>query len=319
VTLDDWFTATAATIAALGGPVVDGPGLARERAAVEGLRPGGDRSWGGACRLVPTADGWLAVNLPRDSDRALLPAWLEATSTSDDGWVELVRQRTTAELVERAALLGLAVAAPGTCATRPRRRRPRGAWRDGPARAPKGLRVLDLTSMWAGPLCARLLAEAGAEVITIEDPRRPDGVRLGSPELYRRLHGDRTHRTARLDGAEVAELVRTADVVVESARPRALPQLGIDREAVAATTGCVWIAITGWGLDGGDRAAFGDDAAVAGGLVGPGPTFLGDALADPVTGLVATTLALEALAEGGPWVVDAGLAPCAALVADALA
>jgi hypothetical protein len=315
VTLDDWFTATAARIAALDGPVVNGPGLARERAAVLGLGPRGAVSWGGACRLVPTADGWLAVNLPRDSDRELVPAWL-----GDEGdWTELVGQRLTGELVERAALLGLAVAAPGECTDRPGRRRPRGPWRSGPPRPPKGLRVVDLSSMWAGPLCARLLDAAGAEVTTVEDPRRPDGVRLGSPELYRRLHGDRTHLTARLDGPEVAELLRGADLVVESARPRALPQLGIDREAIAAATGCVWIAITGWGLDGGDRAAFGDDAAVAGGLVGPGPTFLGDALADPVSGLLAATLALEALAEGGPWVIDAGLAPCARVVADAVA
>ena len=60
-----------------GRVAVDGPALAAERAAVRGLTRGGRTSPGGACRLVPTADGWLAVNLPRASDLDLLPAWLQ--------------------------------------------------------------------------------------------------------------------------------------------------------------------------------------------------------------------------------------------------
>jgi crotonobetainyl-CoA:carnitine CoA-transferase CaiB-like acyl-CoA transferase len=125
---------------------------------------------------------------------------------------------------------------------------------------------------------------------------------------------------APIDSAEVRDLVHGADLVLESARPRALPQAGLDREAIAAATGCVWVSITGHGLDGGERAAFGDDAAVAGGLVGwdlDGPVFCGDALADPVTGLLAAVGALEGLRRGGPWIVDAGLAPCAAELAHA--
>lgn len=174
--------------------------------------------------------------------------------------------------------------------------------------------------MWAGPLCARLLGMAGAEVVKVEDPRRPDAARQGAAELFRRLHEGHAVVHAAIDSAEVRELVRHADVVLESARPRALPQAGLDREAIAAATGCVWVSITGHGLDGGDRAAFGDDAAVAGGLVGwtdDGPVFCGDALADPATGLLATVGALEALRRGGPWIVDAGLAPCAAEIARA--
>src|SRR5690348_7863391 len=51
-----------------GRVVLDGPALAAERAAIRGLARGGRASAGGACQLVPTADGWIAVNLPRESD-----------------------------------------------------------------------------------------------------------------------------------------------------------------------------------------------------------------------------------------------------------
>jgi hypothetical protein len=311
----------ATTIEALGGPVVDGPALAAERSQLQGLGPPGRVSAGGACELVPTADGWLAVNLPRATDRELLPAWLEDGA---DDWRAVVATRTTAHLIERATLLGLAVAAPGETTLRPCLRRPHGFSVQGAAKSAAGctenVRVVDLTAMWAGPLCARILGLAGAEVVKVEDPRRPDAARVGSPELFRRLHDGHRLVEAPIGSAEVRDLVMAADVVLESARPRALPQVGLDRETIAAETGCVWVSITGHGLDGGDRSAFGDDAAVAGGLVGwtdDGPVFCGDALADPVTGLFAAVGALEALRRGGPWIVDAGLAPCAGELARA--
>lgn len=309
----------AADIAALGGPALDGPALAGERAAIAGLTRGGRTSAGGACRLVRAADGWLAVNLPRDTDRDLLPAWLE-TDAAD--WEAAVAARPVAELDERAALLGLPVAVPGDVADGPRVRRPRGTWTSRPGRAAGGLRVVDLTAMWAGPLCASILGLAGAEVIKVEDPRRRDGGRLGPPAFYDLLHAGHRSVTLDLRSPHLRDLLASADVVLESSRPRALEQLGIDREAIAAETGCVWVAISGRGLDTDDRnrPAFGDDAAVAGGLVAVdpddgGPLFCADALADPVTGLTAAALALRALADGGPWIVDAALARCAAALA----
>jgi hypothetical protein len=312
----------ATTIGKLGGPEVDGPALADERSMLQGLGPPGRLSAGGACELLPTADGWLAVNLPRPSDLELLPAWLE---DNDADWRAAVATRGTTHLIERATLLGLAVATPGETTRRPGLRRPFPFWvQSGPQRGPdctQNLKVVDLTAMWAGPLCARLLGMAGAEVVKVEDPARPDAAREGAPELFRRLHDGHRIVRAPIGSTEVRELVLGADVVLESARPRALPQVGLDREAIANETGCVWVSITGHGLDGGDRAAFGDDAAVAGGLVDwtgdDEPAFCGDALADPITGLYATIGALEALRRGGPWIVDAGLAPCAAEVARA--
>ena len=295
-----------------GGRVaLDGPAIAGERAAIRGLSRRGRVSPGGACRLLQTVDGWIAVNLPRDSDVELLPAWLESSQAD---WASSVRTRPTEELVSRASLLGLPVVVPGECTAGPVVRRPRGAPSGGAARSIDGARVVDLSAMWAGPLCASILGLAGADVIKVEDPRRPDGARSGPPEFFDLLHAGHRSVVLPLESPELRALLARADVVIESARPRAFEQLGIDRERTSA----VWIAITGHGLDTPDRnrPAFGDDAAVAGGLVATdphdgGPLFCADALADPVTGLMAARAALEALDAGGAWIIDTSLAGCA--------
>src|SRR5688500_4794451 len=250
-----------------GRVVIDGPAVAAERAAIRGLTRGGRVSPGGACRLVPTVDGWIAVNLPRDSDVELVPAWLE--TGAGDAWPAVVRDRPSEELVTRAALLGLPVVTPGECTAHPGVRRPRSAPHDGPRRSIDGARVVDLSAMWAGPLCASILGMAGADVIKVEDPGRPDGGRSGPPEFFDLLHAGHRSAVLPLDSPELRALLASADVVIESARPRAFEQLGIDREQ----TGAVWLAITGHGLDTPDRnrPAFGDDAAVAGGLVAVDP------------------------------------------------
>ena len=54
-----------------------------------------------------------------------------------------------------------------------------------PARELTGLLVADLSSMWAGPLCGHLLARAGATVVKVESPRRPDGTRAGNQRIFR--------------------------------------------------------------------------------------------------------------------------------------
>ena len=76
----------------------------------------------------------------------------------------------------------------------------------------------------------------------------------------------------------------------------------------------MWVSITGAGRDGAaaDRVSFGDDAAVAGGLVAGddhGPMSLRDAMADPVAGLLAAAGALAALSAPGAWLLDVALAP----------
>ena len=82
------------------------------------------------------------------------------------------------------------------------------------------------------------------------------------------------------------------------------------------------MAITGYGQNPPERewVAFGDDAAAAGGLVvwdDEGPCFCADAVADPLTGLVAATAASIVLATGGRRLIDVALARTAAAVADA--
>ena len=113
-----------------------------------------------------------------------------------------------------------------------------------------------------------------------------------------------------------------ADILITGARPRGLASLGLEPAAVfAANPGLVWVAVSGYGFTGpaAERVAFGDDAAAAGGLVrwtpGGAPRFLGDALADPVTGLAAAVGALKGLDEGGGVLVDVALARSAGAAA----
>ena len=185
-----------------------------------------------------------------------------------------------------------------------------------------GLVVVDLSALWAGPLCGDLLARAGARVVKVESRERPDGARRGPQEFFDLMNGRK--RSVALDLQDRAgirilhDLVRRADVIIEASRPRALAQLGLDaRDLVRSGGPRVWISITGYGRsDGGaNRVAFGDDAAAAGGLVvwnDDAPLFCADALADPVTGLTAADACLQALATGGRWLLDVSMSAVSA-------
>ena len=177
--------------------------------------------------------------------------------------------------------------------------------------------VVDLSALWAGPLCAHLLSRAGARVVKVEDPRRPDGARGGPAAFFDHLHAGHEFRSLdfRADAQALRALIASADVVIESSRPRALGALGISAEA-AADAGTVWVSITGHGRTDGNRVAFGDDAAVAGGLVGSDehgdPVFCGDALADPLSGLYAAGAALAQLRSGRGGLLDVAMSGVAA-------
>lgn len=304
--------------------------LLGERAALAGLQRQGDRSCGGATRLLRAGDGWLALSLARPSDVELLAAWLdEPRSWGDDPWPDIaaaVAERTSAHLVEKGSILGLPVAAlpPAVDARRGPDDLPVTATRFGEA-APvpaSGLFVVDLSSLWAGPLCAQLVGFAGARVVKVESTRRPDGARFGPAAFFDLLHAG--HESVALDftSAEGRDdlrlLVQAADMVIEASRPRALQQLGIDAGALLRNGSVrVWVSITGYGRtgDAAARVAFGDDGAVAGGLVvwdDEGPCFCADAVADPLTGLVAATAVLEAVTGGGRWLLDVSLEAVAA-------
>lgn len=286
------------------------------------LGPPGRVSPNGACRLVRAADGWIAVNLARDEDRDLVPAWL-GCDFGGDPWnlVETHAGRhACAALVEGATLLGLPAAAVAErIADGPQAPLVRMA-PGGPRRDP--LTVVDLSALWAGPMCGAILAAMGVAVTKIESARRPDPTRTATPGFFEALNGAKAHLALDLASAEgqrrLTDRIVAADVLITSARPRALPSLGLDPAALfAANPGLVWVAVTGHGWTGAaaQRVAFGDDAAAAGGLVrweGDEPRFLGDALADPVTGLAAAIGALRALDQYGGVLADVSLAGSAA-------
>ncbi|WP_187972541.1 CoA transferase [Aquibium microcysteis] len=283
---------------AAGCPVEPRPGILHERAALLGLPEPGRVSRNGSCRIVRARDGWLAVNLPRPEDRAMTPALLE--EETEDAWAAIeaaLPQRSVAGTLARARLLGLAVTALGETSAPPAARAEAGDAR--PWMRPP--RVVDLSALWAGPLCGGLLAEAGCDVLKVESRRRPDTTAGRSPVFDALLNGGK--RRWVMDGddpgdrARLADLIGRADVVITSARPRSLTWLP---DLLRRT--CCWIAIQAH--RDGDRIGFGDDCAVAGGLVAfaqGAPHFLGDAVADPLTGLTAAAVAFRALAlrEGG--------------------
>ncbi len=289
---------------------LDGAALLAQRAAHTGATRAGAISCNGTTRFVRTADGWVSFSLSRPDDTDLLPACFEADlATGTDPW-EFVSVRaatmSSVHIRDRATMLGLSCAVPGEHLTTPLSASdievfPRSR------RSPGPVRVVDLSSLWAGPLCAHLLRRyAGAVVTTVEDPTRPDGARTGAPSFYASLHAG--HQLEPIDLRSTKEierlkdLLRSADVVVTAARPRAIAQLGIDPgRFMSETSVAAWISITGFGPTQPLRIGFGDDAAVAGGFWGNsdrGPVFAADALADPLTGLAAAAIAAHAIATG---------------------
>ncbi|MGH8458513.1 MAG: CoA transferase, partial [Nevskiales bacterium] len=82
-----------------------GSQLLTERATIAGYTRAGSTSPGGSCRLIEAADGWLALNLARAEDRALLPAWLECERRPDwDSVAQMIWRKPVSELVERGRL-----------------------------------------------------------------------------------------------------------------------------------------------------------------------------------------------------------------------
>lgn len=322
--------ALSSLLSALSGTPIDGFALLAERSLRgNGVRRNGPISCGGATRLLPCLDGTIAISLSRATDIDSLPAFLAALgtvpataetagATEDETWRVLERAiaRGPARLwVEQAVLLDMAVGelreTPTPTVEEPAVRTLTGPRQSDPPMGTGAARrehapplVVDLSSLWAGPLCSRLLRQAGMRVIKVEDVNRTDGARVGSPEFFAALHRGKEFMQFDFHSGsgrrDLAELLQRADVVIEGSRPRALASLGIDVEQLLRGSGPgLWTSITGHGRTGrwANRAAFGDDAAVAGGLVhpeGPDTWFFGDAVADPLTGMVAAAATLMA-------------------------
>ena len=142
-----------------------------------------------------------------------------------------------------------------------------------------GLKVIEMGTLIAGPYCARLLAEFGADVVKVETPGEGDPLRK-----WRKLHEgnslwwyaqarNKKSLTLDLKHAEAQEIVRKlaadADIVVENFRPGALEKWGLGWETLSALNpGLIMVRLSGFGQTGPyrDRAGFGAIAEALGGL-----------------------------------------------------
>jgi crotonobetainyl-CoA:carnitine CoA-transferase CaiB-like acyl-CoA transferase len=187
-----------------------------------------------------------------------------------------------------------------------------------------GLRVVDCSTVLAGPYCTMLLADLGADVVKVEPPEGDATRGWGPPWVGSEADGTRTaayylavnrnKRSVRLDlkqpeGGEVLRrLLAGADVLVENFRSGGLARLGFgDDDLSAINPGLVHLAITGYGSNGPDADRPGYDfviQAVSGlmSITGPsdedggGPMKVGVAIADVIAGLQGAVAVLAALA-----------------------
>ena len=190
-----------------------------------------------------------------------------------------------------------------------------------------GVRVLDVSTLFAGPLAATFLGDFGADVIKVEHPLKPDASRGHGPakdgvNLWWKTLG-RNKRTVTLnlgqaDGASVLlELVRTADVLIENFRPGTLERWGLGPDALLAANPALVIArVTAFGQFGpySARPGFGSLAEAMSGFAaltgepdGP-PTLPPFGLADGIAALATSYAVMVALrsaeATGRGQVVD---------------
>ncbi|MBA2530092.1 MAG: CoA transferase, partial [Euzebyales bacterium] len=181
-----------------------------------------------------------------------------------------------------------------------------------------GVRVLDLSRVLAGPFATMVLGDLGADVLKVERPATGDDTRRWGPPFFPAgdprgdaayfLAVNRNRRSLTLDlrDAEAAglllRLAGACDVVVENFLPRHLAGLGLD-VVRDANPGTVWVSVRGAGTDGpaGDLPGYDVMVQARSGLMGitghpdTGPTKVGVAVADVVTGLYAAVAALAGL------------------------
>jgi CoA:oxalate CoA-transferase len=129
----------------------------------------------------------------------------------------------------------------------------------------RGVRILDLTRVLAGPYASGLLADMGADVIKIENPSDPDGVRTSLPRVKgisnHFMNFNRNKRSLPIDlsvekGRELfLKLVATADVVVENYRPGVMDSLGLSYETLSSINDqIIMCSISGFGQTGSFRS-----------------------------------------------------------------
>jgi crotonobetainyl-CoA:carnitine CoA-transferase CaiB-like acyl-CoA transferase len=176
-----------------------------------------------------------------------------------------------------------------------------------------GVRVLDLTMMWAGPFATRILGEMGAEILKIEAPRAWDNIRTLIPQpgveepwnsSYYFNDYNRDKKSVILDLAHergrsvFLELVAKCDVVIENYRADVLDNLGLGYDVLkAAREDIILVSMAGFGKTGAERNAVGfgpiiEQMAGLASLTGYGgpdsePTKTGISYGDPIGGIAA--------------------------------
>jgi crotonobetainyl-CoA:carnitine CoA-transferase CaiB-like acyl-CoA transferase len=177
-----------------------------------------------------------------------------------------------------------------------------------------GIRVIEVGNYMAGPYCGMQLADLGADVVKIEHPRAGDLARLlepiasGESGNFARLNRDKRSLAIDLKREEsravFRRLAKSADVIVENLRPGTMDDLGLaPRSLLDANPQLIYVAVTGWGLDGpyADRPAL--DIIVQGqsglmsitGEEGGSPVKVGVSIADLTAALYATIATIAAL------------------------
>lgn len=188
---------------------------------------------------------------------------------------------------------------------------------DTPDKPLRGIRVLDAATFLAGPFCATILAEFGAEVIKVEHPKIDDplrnlGTRTENGETLIWLSEARNKRNITLnlgvsEGADLFKrMARRADVVIENFRPGTMERWGLGYDALSALNpGLVMVRISAYGQDGPykDRPGFARIAHAFSGItyltgeadgrpLTPGAMALGDYLSG-LYGALGTMMALR--------------------------
>ncbi|WP_420225584.1 CaiB/BaiF CoA transferase family protein [Pigmentiphaga litoralis] len=189
----------------------------------------------------------------------------------------------------------------------------------------RGVRVVDLSRILAGPWCTQNLADMGADVLKIEHPHRGDDTRGWGPPDLASASGDasmsayfmacnRGKKSITLDfstpegAARVLDLVRDADILVENYKAGGLRKHGLDYDSLKAINPrIIYLSITGFGQTGPMADKPGYDYVFQGmgglmsytgqpdGMPGAGPLRTGVAVVDLMTGMYATSAVLAAL------------------------
>lgn len=134
----------------------------------------------------------------------------------------------------------------------------------------KGIKIIDFTRLLPGPVATHLLAQMGAEVLKIESPKRMDYARVqpgqvdGASTLFHQLNHLKTSKILDYNThegkAELLELIKDADALIEQFRPGAMEAWGLDYEAIKKVNpSIVYVSLTGYGQTGEFAAEAGHD------------------------------------------------------------